>query len=123
MSLQIWGPPHVDVSEIVDKINDWIETHPDHPIRSDLLQDLISSQWPMMWHLKVEFQINIDKRLAKSQLKENSAGQSFNICSICHNELRGGIETLACSHIFHTMCIHRWIQTSATCPMCRTNIQ
>jgi hypothetical protein len=29
---------------------------------------------------------------------------------------------LRCTHMFHKSCITEWIKTSATCPICRSNI-
>jgi hypothetical protein len=43
-------------------------------------------------------------------------------CCICYNGLQEDSVKLRCSHIFHKSCISQWIKTSATCPICRTNI-
>ena len=43
-------------------------------------------------------------------------------CCICYNSLQLDSIKLKCSHIFHRSCITKWIKTSATCPICRTNI-
>ena len=120
--MEIWGPPHVGCEEIVEKLNLWIQEHPDRPVRKDVLQDYISSRWPLLWHLKVCMSIEIQGRIAILS-KELCTPQENAICAICHNDLRGGLETLECSHRFHTMCIHRWLRTSSTCPMCRANIR
>lgn len=52
-------------------------------------------------------------------------------CSICYNSFISEEEdneeeqrciTLKCKHIFHEECLSRWVQSSATCPLCRLNI-
>jgi hypothetical protein len=118
VKVKIWGPPHVE-EEIIIQLNIWIENHPDHPIREDLLQDHISSHWPLLWHLQVCVPIDIEKRKAVLT-NQTLRGNDTDVCAICLNELRGGSEILDCLHRFHTMCIHRWVRTSSTCPICRS---
>nr|XP_032833864.1 uncharacterized protein LOC116956387 isoform X2 [Petromyzon marinus] len=45
-------------------------------------------------------------------------------CSICTEAYEEGevMRTLPCLHAFHAACIDRWLQQSAICPVCRTNI-
>jgi ankyrin repeat protein len=41
-------------------------------------------------------------------------------CSIC---LEGNnLLQLHCSHIYHSVCIQKWLESSNTCPMCRNSI-
>ncbi|KAF8099539.1 hypothetical protein N665_0242s0023 [Sinapis alba] len=46
-------------------------------------------------------------------------------CPICLNEFEDN-ETLRlvpqCCHVFHTDCIDAWLQSHATCPLCRANL-
>ncbi|KAF8045395.1 hypothetical protein N665_5015s0001, partial [Sinapis alba] len=46
-------------------------------------------------------------------------------CSICLNEFEDD-ETLRlvpkCCHVFHPDCIDAWLQSHATCPLCRANL-
>ncbi|KAG2281590.1 hypothetical protein Bca4012_050065 [Brassica carinata] len=46
-------------------------------------------------------------------------------CSICLNEFEDA-ETLRlvpkCCHVFHPDCIDAWLQSHATCPLCRANL-
>ncbi|KAF2748627.1 hypothetical protein M011DRAFT_457363 [Sporormia fimetaria CBS 119925] len=44
-------------------------------------------------------------------------------CSICATNYQEGGEApvqLPCMHIFGSLCLEKWTQQSATCPMCRT---
>lgn len=43
-------------------------------------------------------------------------------CSICYSPLEEDAVKLRCTHMFHKSCITEWIKTSATCPICRSNI-
>ncbi|KAF6774295.1 hypothetical protein AHF37_06904 [Paragonimus kellicotti] len=39
-------------------------------------------------------------------------------CAVCWQKLIDSRQ-LPCGHIFHAMCLHRWIERNATCPTCR----
>lgn len=41
-------------------------------------------------------------------------------CVICQDELKAPLEQLPCSHLFHQNCLLTWLETSASCPTCRT---
>jgi len=48
-------------------------------------------------------------------------------CCICLSELNNEDEKyiaikLKCGHIYHKYCINKWIETTAKCPTCRTNV-
>lgn len=45
-----------------------------------------------------------------------------NECTICLEELcddEESIETHDCCHVFHKVCLWRWIRTKSSCPLCR----
>jgi hypothetical protein len=45
-----------------------------------------------------------------------------NECTICLEELchdEESIETHDCCHVFHKLCLWRWIRTKSSCPLCR----
>lgn len=43
-------------------------------------------------------------------------------CSICFEGLVADTKTLACSHVFHELCIDKWAASADTCPICRARI-
>lgn len=43
-------------------------------------------------------------------------------CSVCYSNMESDSIKLRCSHVFHKMCISRWMKTSPTCPICRSSI-
>lgn len=118
--VELWAPPHLDSEDVATAMNHWMAQHPDRPPFQRALQDHVSSMWPVLWHLKSKFVMEIDtgNRLARGQVsfQENATD---NVCAICQNELQRGTETLPCDHVFHTMCIHKWLRRSPTCPLCR----
>ena len=76
-----------------------------------------------MWHLKTPFEFVVD---VETRTVSSSADVTVyeNLCSICHNALACGTEQLSgCGHVFHTMCIHRWLRYCNTCPLCRRIIE
>lgn len=43
-----------------------------------------------------------------------------NICVICLEQMDNSTFTLkSCKHTFHSHCIHQWLSTNSTCPICR----
>lgn len=116
MNVEIWAPPNLSKNCIRDKVKEWMRLHPNTPPYQRFLQDYISSQWPILWHLKTKFILSLDSEIESENAVEED------ICSICHCHLNLGIETLDCGHAFHTMCIHRWLQRANTCPNCRAEL-
>jgi hypothetical protein len=43
-------------------------------------------------------------------------------CCICYGEYKNNAGKLECKHIFHKQCIHRWLNTSLSCPLCRQTV-
>lgn len=120
MDIEIWAPPTVSADSISDKLNEWMDQNPSKPPFTRFLQDHISSEWPVFWHLKIAHTIIIDisNRKAVSPLPAET-DPDVDICSICHVRLDCGTERLACNHTFHTMCLHQWYRYQSTCPLCR----
>jgi len=120
MDIEIWAPPTVSVDSISVKLNEWMEQNPSRPLFTRFLQDHISSEWPVFWHLKIAHTITIDQQNRKAILPPPAETDSeADICSICYAGLDCGTERLACNHTFHTMCLHQWYRYQLTCPLCR----
>ena len=115
----VWAPSNVGYSQVNNKINNWMRCHPTKPPYERFIQDHLSSTWPILWHLKSPFYVSIDRLARKVVEEERVENKEEEICPICHNALGLGIETLTCRHVFHTTCLHQWLQRSSTCPMCR----
>lgn len=119
----VWAPSNIGPSEVTVKINEWMRCHPTKPPFERFIQDHLSSEWPVMWHLKSPFYVSIDRKERKVVEEENKETEtnekSDEICPICHNSLGVAIETLICRHVFHSTCLHQWLRRSSTCPMCR----
>ena len=123
----VWAPPQISNDAIALKINTFLKANPAKPPYERFIQDCISSHWPVMWHLKIEHKILIDKneRVVVSQPDDNEADNEDDDkenCAICYNNLNPSSEVLSCGHCFHTMCIYKWLKRSNTCPMCRATI-
>lgn len=116
MSIEIWAPPNLSKACVREKVDEWIRANPNIPPYERFLQDYISSQWPVLWHLKTKFIINLNTTT------EPDTDQLLEKCPICQCALYFGTEQVQCGHIFHTMCIHRWLQRASTCPMCRAEL-
>ena len=46
---------------------------------------------------------------------------STDVCGVCHCEITDGVRT-ECKHEFHVDCMTKWLEKSATCPMCRERV-
>lgn len=46
------------------------------------------------------------------------------VCSVCHEAIEAGeiYRELRCHHVFHQCCVDRALETSHTCPLCRTPV-
>lgn len=115
-TIQLWAPPYLTPEMIVEKVHEFFRRFPTKPVR--FVQDYIDSTWPSLWHLKTTFDITIDGDTVSSP----SNTVNCEPCAICHAALRHGLEQLQCQHVFHTMCIHRWLQYASTCPVCRREL-
>jgi len=119
-SLSVWAPPDVCSESLCKKVNEWMRLNPTKPPYPRFIQDYVSSQWPVMWHLKIEYKMWIDRTERLAVYDAPSGGDDAGkVCAICHNGLGSGVESLPCGHAFHSMCIHTWLRRADTCPMCR----
>lgn len=46
------------------------------------------------------------------------------VCIICLNKVREGqnVARIACMHVFHSHCLHKWSKLKTTCPICKSRI-
>jgi hypothetical protein len=46
------------------------------------------------------------------------------VCSICLGRVREGqnVAKIACMHMFHSQCLHKWCKKKTTCPVCKSRI-
>lgn len=60
--------------------------------------------------------IEVEPSLEKEEKEEE--------CPICLEGIKGIDQKtrLACSHEYHTKCIHRWLDQNSTCPICRYEV-
>lgn len=64
-------------------------------------------------------------RLEKSPLSAEAADNG-NLCVICSEDLIEAdlaVVPLACGHVFHDLCIKRWLTRRHTCPTCRFEME
>jgi len=80
--------------------------------------------------LSYEFLLSLDARIEKPGLpghvldsfKTVSVSKTCDeSCAICLDLLKVGnkVKKLPCSHLFHRLCISKWFQSHAICPLCR----
>ena len=43
------------------------------------------------------------------------------VCAICYNDLQRACLT-PCKHLFHTVCLRKWLNIHRTCPLCQYTI-
>ncbi len=127
--LSVWAPPDISPQSLHSKVNEWMRLNPTKPPYERFIQDYISSQWPIMWHLKTEHKVTINKDERHAVPPVVPAGcpvvqqtTDAEICAISHNVLGMDAFALSCRHAYHTMCIHTWLRRSQTCPMCRATV-
>lgn len=75
---------------------------------------------PRSYHLKKECRKCKDKKPTESL--KNCSPLSGDECSICYNGYVSSGTKLRCGHFYHEQCILRWLETSNTCPLCRTHV-
>ncbi|MCL7024112.1 hypothetical protein MKW94_027122 [Papaver nudicaule] len=74
--------------------------------------------------------MTIDVSLIKEELKEKLPIVTFDenlrdkdsLCCVCLGdfELSEQLHQIpSCKHVFHVECIHHWLRTNSTCPLCR----
>ncbi|RWR95433.1 RING-H2 finger protein ATL52-like protein [Cinnamomum micranthum f. kanehirae] len=57
--------------------------------------------------------------------EEASVAGDDNTCAVCLGEFKEGEEVRRlpeCLHLFHVLCIDRWLHSHSSCPLCRTDM-
>jgi len=119
-TIQLWAPPFVTAECVVEKVKEWQRLHPKKPPFVRFLQDYLDSTWPTLWHLKTTFDITIDRDTVTTSTVSTTMNE---ICAICRCALNLSVEKLPCQHVFHTMCLYKWLQYAPTCPICRAQVR
>ncbi|XP_061350940.1 probable E3 ubiquitin-protein ligase RHA4A isoform X2 [Gastrolobium bilobum] len=71
-------------------------------------------------NLKVQFLDKLPRILFDEDLRTRDS-----VCCVCLGEFEVKEELLQipyCKHVFHIDCIHNWLQSKSTCPLCRCSI-
>ncbi|CAL0330858.1 unnamed protein product [Lupinus luteus] len=71
-------------------------------------------------NLKVQFLDKLPRVLFDDDLRARDS-----LCCVCLGEFELKEELLQiphCKHMFHIECIHNWLQSKTTCPLCRCSI-
>nr|KJB26894.1 hypothetical protein B456_004G266400 [Gossypium raimondii] len=75
------------------------------------------SQQPYQLSLKSGFKDKLPTVLFDEELRTRDT-----LCSVCLGEFEMKEELLqvpSCKHVFHIECMHRWLHSNSTCPLCR----
>jgi hypothetical protein len=43
-------------------------------------------------------------------------------CAVCRETLHTGAKRLPCGHVFHGVCLRRWLEVKTACPVCRCSL-
>ena len=78
-------------------------------------------------HLNTIMKYNIYSDLLNTQEYESLSREEKNnnkYCIICFEEYKNKnrVIKLECNHIFHKICLSRWIEKNQSCPLCRFKI-
>ena len=71
-----------------------------------------------MWTTRVR---DIEKAI--SELEEKYKTVLSDNCTICYSEIEDPVLLPCCQNVFCGKCIIKWLETSKTCPMCRSVVQ
>lgn len=60
--------------------------------------------------------------VTKETMKDFTDGER---CVVCMSDFDVGedLRILPCAHEFHASCVDKWLQTNATCPICRSTVE
>lgn len=55
------------------------------------------------------------------QASQEDLARHDDVCAICYNEMKTAHVT-PCGHIFHAVCLRKWLYVKESCPMCHSDI-
>lgn len=121
--MELWIPNVVDVKQVEEIINKWLEKDKLARPYQHLIQQRIHSTWPQL-HLHQTLYIGcVNNKILNLSVpveKEGEVPYKVQLCSICHEENAVVRMTLPCNHAFHVHCISKWFKLgNTTCPLCR----
>ncbi|KAI3467171.1 hypothetical protein Pfo_023834 [Paulownia fortunei] len=71
-------------------------------------------------------QSNIDSHSIRQTVCSSDPAMDSNECAVCLCNIGAGdeIRELKCSHVFHSVCLDRWVGYGHwTCPLCRNHLR
>ena len=74
--------------------------------------------------------ISSNRTFLNSKLSRNTIVKTYNSgpielpsCSICLRDISNNSKRLDCNHLYHKLCIDRWLLRKDTCPICRSVVR
>jgi len=58
---------------------------------------------------------------------EEDVRRASDVCAICYQDMRiegqvGGVKVTECAHLFHAVCLRKWLYMDERCPMCHRKV-
>ena len=75
--------------------------------------------------LNDEYSESFDQTYVDAMTPEaTEAKEDMSTCPVCIEDIMKGDEVrrLDCKHVFHKMCIDKWLRVKFSCPMCRAEV-
>ena len=109
--MEVWVSNSYDMNRVISETIEWSKGT-NKILYHSVVQDWVRSRFPNMFQQQIPLFITVkDNTIEKIQYVDN--------CTICMEDKDTTWTCLPCNHWFHTHCLNRWVQTSATCPLCR----
>lgn len=94
------------------------------PLSSMILERMITPEPREPPRTIVAYNSSIDYFLVTYMYQRDGRAEG-NDCVVCLGQLQQGemvAKIESCSHLFHEMCIDRWLRLHKTCPICRSRV-
>lgn len=115
-----------DEIRIRDEMRRFADERQNDPGRRELIESILR-------HLaELEHSVGLQVPLGKNQATElptrlfKKGQERDETCSVCVDDFEDGmqVKVLPCHHIFHPVCIDRWLSDySSICPMCKADVR